>query len=132
MAGAGVVLWTFSSLIRDDPRHPAPRHMAPNPPGRSGKTRLLSGRIHAGGCRSADAVAVRAGGDRRSAAKVILAVIPQLGEVIGMPALCRDIVPALGLGLSLFVLFFTLTSERVSQAGLPQMARRAVSPRCGG
>lgn len=42
------------------------------------------------------------------AQEVILAAVPQLGEWIGMLSLSR-IVPGLGLGLSLWVLFLTLT-----------------------
>ena len=45
------------------------------------------------------------------AQEVILAAVPQLGEWIGMLSLSR-IVPGLGLALSLWVLFITLTPSR--------------------
>lgn len=106
--GGAVALWTVSSLIetiRDILRR-AYGHKSASP---FWKTRLLS----AGLILAAVVVLmlslfaqVLIGG----AQEVIAAAVPQLGEWIGTLSLSR-IVPGLGLALSLWVLFLTLTPQ---------------------
>ena len=105
-AGGAVGLWTVSSLI-ETIRDILRRAYGANNQRAFWKTRLLS----AGLILAAVVVLmlslfaqVMIGG----AQELIAAAFPQLGEWIGMLRLSR-IIPALGLGLSLFVLFVTLT-----------------------
>jgi len=115
--GAGVGLWTFSSLI-ETIRDILRRAYGTESARAFWKTRLLSAGFTLGAVvllmLSLFAQVVIG-----AAQQVILAVIPQLGEVIGMLRLSR-IVPALGLGLSLFVLFFTLTPSEYRKPGCPK------------
>lgn len=105
-AGGAVGLWTVSSLI-ETIRDILRRAYGASNQRAFWKTRLLS----AGLILAAVVVLmlslfaqVMIGG----AQEVIAAAFPQLGEWIGMLRLSR-IIPALGLALSLFVLFVTLT-----------------------
>lgn len=115
--GAGVGLWTFSSLvetIRDILR----RAYGTDAAHAFWKTRLLSAGFTLGAVvllmLSLFAQVVIG-----AAQQVILAVIPQLGEAIGTLRLSR-IVPALGLAGSLYVLFFTLTPNEYRKPDYPK------------
>lgn len=115
--GAGVGLWTFSSLI-ETIRDILRRAYGTDSAHAFWKTRLFSAGLTLGAIvllmLSLFAQVVIG-----TAQQVILAVIPQLGEVIGMLRLSR-IVPALGLAGSLFVLFFTLTPSEYRKPGCPK------------
>lgn len=108
-AGGAVALWTVSSLI-ETIRDILRRAYGTGSSGAFWKTRLLSA-----GLILAAVVTlmlslfaqVLIGG----AQEVIQAAVPQLGEWIGTLSLSR-IVPGLGLALSLWVLFLTLTPSR--------------------
>ncbi|MDP4604717.1 MAG: YihY/virulence factor BrkB family protein [Erythrobacter sp.] len=115
--GAAVGLWTVSSLIetiRDILRraYGAPASQA------IWKTRLLSAGLTLGAIVLL-MLSLFAQVGIGAAQQVILAVIPQLGEWIGTLSLSR-IVPTLGLALSLFVLFFTLTPPDFRRPGCPK------------
>jgi membrane protein len=115
--GAAVGLWTVSSLvetIRDILRR---AYRAP-PAQAIWKTRLLSAGITLGAI-VVLMLSLFAQVGIGAAQQVILAVIPQLGEWIGTLRLSR-IVPALGLALSLFVLFYTLTPRDFRRPGCPK------------
>ena len=115
--GAGVGLWTVSSLI-ETIRDILRRAYGARSVRAFWKTRLLS----AGLILAAVVVLMLSlfaqvviGG----AQEVISALVPQLGEWIGTLRLSR-IVPALGLAGSLFVLFYTLTPSAYRKRGFPK------------
>lgn len=115
--GAGVGLWTVSSLmesIRDILR----RAYGTQPNHAFWKSRLLSAGLILG------AVVLLMGSlfaqvAIGTAQQVIDARLPQLSEAIGTLRLTR-IVPALGLTLSLYLLFYTLTPARYRAKGYPK------------
>jgi membrane protein len=115
--GAGVGLWTVSSLI-ETIRDILRRAYGARSVRAFWKTRLLS----AGLILAAVVVLMLSlfaqvviGG----AQEVISALVPQLGEWVGTLRLSR-IVPALGLAGSLFVLFYTLTPSAYRKRGFPK------------
>lgn len=108
-AGGAVALWTVSSLI-ETIRDILRRAYGTRSSGAFWKTRLLSAGLILAAVVTLMLslfVQVLIGG----AQEVIHAAVPQLGEWIGTLSLSR-IVPGLGLALSLWVLFLTLTPSR--------------------
>jgi len=107
--GGAIGLWTVSSLI-ETIRDILRRAYGTKSSGPFWKTRLLSAGLILGAVvvlMLSLFAQVLIGG----AQEVISAVVPQLGEWIGTLSLSR-IVPGLGLALSLWVLFLTLTPNR--------------------
>jgi len=115
--GAGVALWTVSSLvetIRDILR----RAYGTQPRMAFWKYRLFSAALILGAVSMlmASLVATVAIG---TAQQVIIAALPQLSEAISMLRVSR-IVPALGLGISLYMLFYTLTPGEYRRKAYPK------------
>jgi membrane protein len=115
--GAGVALWTVSSLvetIRDILR----RAYGTKPRLSFWKYRLFSAAFILGAVflLMASLVATVAIG---TAQQVILAALPQLSEAISTLRISR-IVPALGLGASLYMLFFALTPHEYRRRAYPK------------
>ena len=104
--GAGVALWTVSSLI-ETIREILRRAYGTSASHAFWKYRLLSAGLILGAVVLL-MVSLFAQVLIGTAQQVIMTMIPQLSEAIGILRLSR-ILPALGLGLSLYMLFYTLT-----------------------
>ncbi len=115
--GAGIGLWTVSSLV-ESIRDILRRAYGTEPSHAFWKSRLLSAGLIIGAVvlLMASLFAQVAIG---AAQQVIDARLPQLAEAIGTLRLSR-IVPAIGLTVSLYLLFFTLTPVRYRASRYPK------------
>ena len=115
--GAAVGLWTVSSVI-ETIRDILRRAYGTRPVHAAWKSRLLSA-----GLTLAAVIVLMLSLFAQvvigAAQQVIIAVIPQLGELIGTLQVSQ-IVPALGLAGSLYVLFVSLTPSEYRGAGCPK------------
>jgi membrane protein len=115
--GAAVALWTVSSLI-ESIRDILRRAYHARPQRAFWKSRLLSAGLILGAVVLL-MISLFAQVVIGAAQEVILAAFPQLGELISTLRISR-LVPALGLGLSLLVLFVSLTPPEYRRADCPK------------